>query len=98
MVTFCTNRTTNLRLPSSLCINTIDRGKALTLNIFGYYAGFEKLAQIVATASFRTDTGEFEAAEGLTGNDRTCNPAIDIEIAYFKIGLHSIDMRGGAGV
>jgi hypothetical protein len=85
-------------IPYSLSINAIDRGKALTLNIFRYYAGFEKLAQIIDTTSFRTDTGEFEAAEGLARNDRACNPAIDIEIAYFKFGLHSIDMRGRAGV
>ena len=63
---------------SRFLIGTFDRGEALPLHIFRDHAGFQKLQQVIGATRLGTHPRQFEAAEGLPGHDRPCNPAIDV--------------------
>jgi hypothetical protein len=79
-------------------IRSFNGGKTLALNIFRDMAGFQELEQIVRPTSFGTNPRHFKTTEGLAGNDRPGDGAVDVKITYFKLSSGTINVIWGTGI
>jgi hypothetical protein len=75
----------------------VGRGEASAHGVFGDGPGPEELEEVIGTAGFCTDAGEFVSAEGLAFDECAGDFSVDVEVADAEFFSDAGDGGGGAG-
>src|SRR4029077_20344802 len=66
--------------------------ETVAARVFGHYAWHEKIQKIILATGLGTAAAHFEPTKGVAADHRAGARAVDVKVAGFQSGFHSLDV------